>query len=221
MADKKRRIIQQYGIFDLDGTLLDSMQVWDGIGELLLRRRGILPPADLQETLRPMSLSQAAHYLKRRFPLAEEEQQLMEEISSMVAERYFFEVPLKPGVEEYLRLLKERGACLCVVTASEYEHAQRALERLKVDGCFDFIMTCTQTGLSKDSPEIFLQASKKLGACCQQITVYDDALHALQSAAAAGCVTVGVYDPSSERDADRYKSFVTSMSTPSGSWLTS
>lgn len=206
MAGKERAVIQKYGIFDLDGTLLDSMQVWNGIGELFLHRRGILPPADLQETLQPMSLSQAVHYLKTRFFLEEEEPLLMEQISAMVAERYFYEVPLKPGVGDYLELLKKYGASLCVVTASEHEHARRALERLKVDSCFDFIMTCTQTGLSKDSPEIFRLASRELGACCRMITVYDDALHALKSAAAAGCVTVGVYDPSSEGDTLQIKS---------------
>lgn len=190
----------RYGIFDLDGTLLDSMKVWNGIGELFLRRRGIQPPDDLQKVLQPMSLFQAVQYLKNRFSLAEDEKELMEQISSMVADRYFYEVPLKPGVEAYLRLLRERGSVLCVVTASEYEHARRALDRLEIGDRFIFIMTCTQTGLAKDSPEIFRLAARRLGVSCREVTVFDDALHALQSAAEAGCVTVGVYDDSSRAD---------------------
>ena len=183
-----------YAIFDVDGTLLDSMGIWYDLDERFLQMHGIAVTEDLSKKLKEFSLQQSAEFLKREFHLPDTVPQIMEQISKMVEEEYFYHIPLKPGVEEYLAQLKKHGVRMCVATASEYEHVSRALERLGVDNYFEFILTCTEIGYGKDSPNIFRMAAERLGAEPREVTVYEDALYALRTARAAGFRTAAVYD---------------------------
>lgn len=197
--------VKKFAIFDLDGTLLDSMYVWKDAGALFLRRKGLVAPENLFEQLKEMSLEQSAAYLNQQFQLSLSNAEIIEGIKAVVEKQYAVEVSLKPFVKEYIQHLKDCHIRLCIVTASEYEHAEAALKRLDILDCFDFILTCSQVGAGKDHPLIYQRAAQIWGVKPQEVVVFEDALHAIETAKAAGFFTVGVYDESAEADAEAIK----------------
>lgn len=197
--------MRNYVIFDLDGTLLDSMYIWKEAGALFLQEKGIKAPENLHKQVKTMSLEQAAAYLNEQFTLFLSNAEIVNGIKAVVEEQYATEVSLKPFVREYVERLKARHIRMCIVTASEYEHAEAALKRLGIIDCFDFVLTCSQVGTSKTHPDIFQYAAEKWGAEPQEIAVFEDALHAIETAKAADFFTIGVYDESAKEDAEEIK----------------
>ncbi len=188
-------------IFDLDGTLIDSMYIWESFELPFLQKRGIVPPADLRSKLRPMGLAQASEYLNQRFQIMQTTQQTMAEIADQVAEEYDFNVQLKPYAKQALERLARLGIPMCIVTASEREHVLSALNRLHAAEYFQFILTCTEEGMGKDNPEIFCRAAHRMGIIhYHKVLVLDDALYALKAAKQAGFSVGAVYDSSAQAD---------------------
>lgn len=186
-------------IFDLDGTLTDSMYVWDRLPEELVRQFGAVPAPCLSHTLRAMSSPQAAEYLIRTYHLSATPQQLMEAMEILADREYRDRVPLKPGVRTLLEHLNRLGVPCAVATASQVHQARQALERLGVWFFFSFALSATQYG-PKTRPDIYLEATRRLGAAPERTLVFEDALHAAQTAAQAGFPVVGVYDAFSSED---------------------
>ncbi len=196
----------QYGIFDLDGTLLDSMYIWEHAADRFLAAHGRQAPEDLLEILKPMSLTETAEYLNQTFGLNQTTRETMEEIKADVAEEYDLRAPLKPGVEAFLRELRRRGARLCVATASEEEHVEAALRRVGIRRYFEGIVTCTGVGEGKTGPRVFLEAARLIGAPEPgAAVVFEDAAHAAATAKRAGFQVVAVEDPSAAADRDELR----------------
>lgn len=194
------RFLPAAAIFDLDGTLTDSMYVWDRLPEELVRQFGSSPAPDLSHTLRAMSSPQAADYLIRTYHLPASPRQLMGAMEELADREYRERVPLKPGVRTLLEHLKQLGVPCGVATASQEHQARQALERLGVWHCFSFVLSSTQYG-PKTSPDIYLEAARRLGASPERTLVLEDALHAAQTAARAGFQVAGVYDAFSAENA--------------------
>ncbi len=192
-------------IFDLDGTLLDSMAIWDNFGADYLQARDIVPPADLNQTLKPMSLLQAVDYFKEIFRLTDTAEEMMRQFSDQIEKKYAAEVKLKPHVAEFLADLKSRNVRMCVATATDRRQAEAALKNLGILHYFSFILSCTDAGSGKDRPEIFEQALERLGTEKRQTVVFEDALHAVMTAKQAGFRVVGVEDFSAGDDAEQIK----------------
>lgn len=186
-------------IFDLDGTLTDSMYVWDRLPEELVRQFGAVPAPGLSHTLRAMSSPQAAEYLIRTYHLSATPQQLMEAMETLADREYRDRVPLKPGVRTLLEHLNRLGIPCAVATASQVHQARQALERLGVWSFFSFALSATQYG-PKTRPDLYLEAARRLAAAPERTLVFEDALHAAQTAAQAGFPVVGVYDAFSSKD---------------------
>ena len=191
--------LPQAAIFDLDGTLTDSMYVWDHIPDELVRRFGGHPAPDLSHTLRAMSSPQAIEYLIRTYHLPASSQQLMEAMEDLADREYRDRVPLKQGVRPLLERLHQLGVPCAVATASQVHQARQALERLGVWSFFSFALSATQYG-PKTRPDLYLEAARQLGAAPQHTLVFEDALHAAQTAVQAGFQVVGVYDAFSTED---------------------
>lgn len=191
-------------ILDFDGTLVDSMHLWDNIGAEYLAHRGIATiPADLRETLKPMSLLQAAEYLIGQFYLPASPQEIMDEVNSMIEDKYRYAVELKDGVKTFLE--KYKHVRMCIATATDRHLVEAALERLGIENSFRFVITSTEVGNSKQSPDIFLRAAERLGLAVADTVVFEDALHAIVTAKAAGFYTVGVYEAVFEAEQDEIR----------------
>ena len=181
-------------IFDVDGTLLDSMFIWDTIGEAYLRSIGYQPKENLNETFKNMSLHQAARYYQTEYGVTQSIDEIMDGVNAMLERYYRFEVPLKPGAAELLERLRQSGVRLCIATATDRHLVEAALDRCGVLSCFGEIFTCNEVGHGKDEPDIFEAALRFLGTRKEETLVFDDALYAVRTAKEAGFPVVAVYD---------------------------
>lgn len=182
-------------IFDLDGTLLDSLSAWEHSGTNYLRSQGITPAEWLDEELAKMSLLDGANLVKEMYGLSDEPKEILRRTLAPIYKRYATDLPLKPGVMELLLHLKSMGIKLCVATASDRMLAETALERLGVLNLFDFIITCDEVGAGKRNSAVYEQALSQLGTSKARTLVVEDAPYALQTAQQAGFPTLGVFDP--------------------------
>ena len=181
-------------ILDLDGTLLDSMFIWDTIGEEYLRSLGKEPHEDLKETFMTLTLEEAAEYYREHYGVTLSVKEIVDGVNSMVEQTYRTKVTLKSGIAEYLAWLKEIGVRMCVATVTDRYLVVETLERLGVRHYFSEIFTCAEVGFGKDKPIIYQKALEHLGTEKRDTYVFEDMLFALNTAKTDGFPTVGVYD---------------------------
>ena len=185
---------KKYAIFDMDGTLIDSMVFWKNLATEYLTSKGILQiPADILEQIKPMTMSESAALFRREFGLTGDVEAQMNE---MMEGHYRNDIPLKPGVWEYLENLHRQGVRMCVASATAEHLMESCLTRLGVREHFEFLLSCETVGAGKRSPLVYHEAARRLEAAPREIAVYEDALYAVQTAKAAGFHVVGVYDDS-------------------------
>ncbi len=187
-------------IFDVDGVLLNSMPVWENLGELYLRHLGIEAEKDLGTKLYTMSLEQSAEYLTETYHLDLAPEQVIAGVNREVKDFYAGRVPLKEGVRQYLNEFHEKGVPMVIATTGDRQNAQAALKRLNVLRFFQGIFTCSEIGSSKNEPDIYYAAALQLDTDPGQTLVFEDAYHAICTAKKAGFKTVGVYDRANDRD---------------------
>lgn len=187
-------------IFDLDGTILDSMPAWENIDREFLAEYDIEAPPELGEIMKTLGFVESAGYLVKAFNLPVKADAVMQRIRELVDRKYRYEIGLKPFMEEFLAEQKSLDTTLCIATATYLPLAQIALERLGIAHYFKFVISCAEVGSGKDEPEIYLTAAKRLGLPIDEITVFEDALHCIKTAKAAGFCVVAVYDKSSKYD---------------------
>ncbi len=181
-------------IFDVDGTLLDSMSTWDTIGADYLRSIGYEPRENLNEVFKNMSLQQAAEYYRQEYGVTRSVEEITNGVNAMLERFYRYEAPLKPGAAELLERLHKAGVKLCIATATDRYLVEAALERCGVLACFDEIFTCGEVGHGKDEPVIFEVALRFLGTKQAETLVFDDALYAIRTAKKVGLSVAAVYD---------------------------
>ena len=181
-------------IFDLDGTILDSMFIWDTIGEDYLRSLGKEPKENLKETFKAFTLEQAAEYYRENYGVTLSVNEIIDGVNKIV-ERYYAEtVKLKPGIEVFLEKLKAKGVKMCIATVTDKPLVEIAFNRLGVSDYFSEVFTCASVGHSKEEPHIYREAQKHLGTSKKETAVFEDVVHALRTAKSDGFVTVGVFD---------------------------
>lgn len=185
-------------IFDMDGTLLDSMYIWETYGSDYLKECGVQPRTGVDEITVAMSLQHTAQYLKREYGLTKTEEAIVKEINRMVENQYFRVVQPKPGIPKTLKRLHEKGVRMAVATATDRYQVEAALERCGLLKYFSGIFTGPEHG-SKNEPEIFETALLHLGTKREKTAVFDDALYALRTAKTAGFPVVAIYDRSQKK----------------------
>ena len=187
-------------IFDVDGVLLNSMPVWENLGEIYLERLGIEAEKGLGETLFAMSLEEGADYLIENYGLKQTPGEIIAGLNREVQDFYGRKVPLKEGVRRYLEEFRDRKIPMAIATSGDRANAEAALKRLKVLSYFRAVFTCTEIGSSKSHPDIYYAAALQLDTDPSDTWVFEDALHAIRTAKKAGFRTAGVYDRASGRD---------------------
>ena len=187
-------------IFDVDGVLLNSMPVWENLGEIYLEHLGIEAEKGLGETLFAMSLEEGADYLIENYGLKQTPGEIIAGLNWEVQDFYGRKVPLKEGVRGYLEEFRDRKIPMAIATSGDRANAEAALKRLKVLSYFRAVFTCSEIGSSKSHPDIYYAAALQLDTDPSDTWVFEDALHAIRTAKKAGFRTAGVYDQASGRD---------------------
>lgn len=189
---------KKFAIFDMDGTLIDSMVFWKNLASEYLSSRGVKQiPEDILERIKPMTMSESAALFQREFGLAGDPEA---EMNAMMDAHYRNDIPLKSGVGEYLQMLRSRGVRMCVASATVDYLMEACLKRLGVRDYFEFLLSCETVGAGKRSPLVYQESAQKLNAAPAEIAVYEDALYAIQTAKDAGFYVVGVYDDSAAKN---------------------
>lgn len=183
-----------FAIFDMDGTLIDSMGFWKNLAGEYLHSQGIKQvPEDIMERIKPMTMSESAALFQREFGLTGNPEA---EMNAMMNAHYRNDIPLKSGVRNYLQRLHHKGVRMCVASATAEHLMESCLVRLGVREYFEFLLSCETVGAGKHSPLVYHESSKWFHAQPTEIAVYEDALYAVQTAKNAGYYVVAVYDNS-------------------------
>lgn len=191
-------------IFDVDGTLLDSMGIWEHAGEMYLSRLGIRGGPRLGRILYPMSMDEAAAYLREHYGLKQTVREITEGVSETVRDFYFYQVNPKPGVANFLKMLQARGIPMAIATSSDRQVVEGALDRLGMSRFFRGIFTCAQAGAGKSRPDVYELALESLeGARRESTWVFEDAFFAARTAGEAGFAVAGVYDSFSDSSQEK------------------
>lgn len=181
-------------IFDLDGTLVDSMWVWREIDEEFLGPYGIEIPDDLQKKIEGMSFTETAQYFKKAFQLPMSVEELKKLWNRMAYEKYSLEVPLKDGVLEFLRYLKEEDMKVGIATSNSKELLMAALESLGIKDYFQVVLTGCEVGRGKPFPDIYLQVAKKLQVSPEECLVFEDLPAGILAGKSAGMRVCAIKD---------------------------
>lgn len=192
-------------IFDVDGTLLDSMPIWNNLGSLYLKSLGIEAEKDLGTKLFPMTLNQGASYLKERYNLPLSIREIQAGNIAMVENFYRNEISLKGYMREILDYAKVLGLPMIIATSGHKDLVEAALSRLGIKDYFSAVLTSSEMGVGKENPKIFLEAASLAGSEISKTLVFEDGLYAIETANRVGFKIVGVYDSASLGDQDRIK----------------
>ena len=176
-------------IFDLDGTILDSLGAWRGLGANYLLRFGISAMKNLDEILFNMSLREGADFLIEKFSLPKTSCEVISEMNSMLAFAYEKEIALKKGALSALQFCRAEKMRICAATAGERSLEEAALARCGVLCFFERIFTCSEENTSKSCADIYLRAARFMALPPQKIIVAEDSEEAANVARDAGFAT--------------------------------
>lgn len=195
----------KYAVFDFDGTLFDTMFIWDTIAEVYLRSLGKEPGPSLRNDVRSLSMFQAAHYLKKEYALSLSVEEIITGVNHMLKQFYQYEAQPKPGVIIFLQELKLAGISMCIATATDRSLVEAALNRCRMNTFFETIFTCSEIGHGKEEPAIYRKALEYFHADRSNTVIFEDALHAAKTAKTDGFTVAAVYDKSEPQQTELQK----------------
>ena len=181
-------------IFDLDGSLVDSMWMWSAIDVEYLGRFGIKKPDNLQACIEGMSFSETAVYFKETFELPDELDKIKEDWNQMAWDKYSYEVPLKECAEEFLNLCSKKQIKLGIATSNSRKLVENVISVHSLNDYFGCIMTGCDVAKGKPAPDIYLAVAKELGVTPENCLVFEDIVPGIMAGKAAGMKVCAVYD---------------------------
>lgn len=190
-------------IFDLDGTLVDSMWIWKSVDIDFFGERGVELPDDLQGALDGMSFRETAAYMKKRFGFAETVDELMVIWNEMAHKKYQYEAPLKKGVLEFLKVLKKNDIKVGIASSNSEFLVRTVLESHGVLEYFDSIHTANEVEKGKPAPDIYLLVAKDLQVEPKNCLIFEDIVQGIMAGKNAGMKTCAIYDHYSKIDDEK------------------
>lgn len=185
-------------IFDLDGTLVDSMWVWEQIDIDFLKSKGYTPPEDLKDAITHLTFTQTAEYFKNRFNLSDSIDEIKNTWHNMAYNFYSSKVFIKEGVVPFFEKLKSLNIKIGLATSSSVVLLEATLKNNGIYDLFDAITVTDEVKKSKENPDVYLLAAKKLNVSPENCVVFEDIIAAVRGAKLAGMKVVGVYDKASD-----------------------
>ncbi|MCI9155864.1 MAG: HAD family phosphatase [Lawsonibacter sp.] len=192
----------KFAIFDMDGTLVDSLPYWRQLYLEYLASRGVTdPPASVMTQTAPLTSREAVAFFARTFGLSDTPEEGVAEINRLIEGHYRADVLMKQGAESVLKRLQAAGWKMCVASATAPQLIDLCLRRLGVRDYFEFVLSCVEVGAGKNHPDVYLEAARRLGGTPEQTVVFEDAVFAVRTAKQAGFQVAAVYgDPNTTQD---------------------
>lgn len=194
-------------IFDMDGTLIDSMYAWRGVYREYIRNHGFDMPMEIVG-IPEYPVGWAARLLKDQLealdpPVSYEE--AVEAMYKLVDDHYAADTEARPGAKEFVFRLKERGKKVAVATATPLRYAETALNRLGFDGLFDLVVSDEEVGCGKNSEAYFKWVAERLGVKAEECLIVEDAAYSIRTAKKAGFTVCAIEDYYAWRDRDEIR----------------
>ncbi|MBQ6820652.1 MAG: HAD family phosphatase [Clostridium sp.] len=189
-------------IFDLDGTLIDSMGVWAQIDEEYLGQFGYEVPLNLQEEITHLTLTETAIYFKKKFNIEDNIENIISTWHTMALHHYSNTIKLKDNVIPFLNKLKDKGIKIALATSNSVPLLEATLKNNNIYHYFDVITTTEEVKKSKDNPDIYLRSAQKLNITPKDCLVFEDIIQAVKGAKSAGMTVYAIYDKSSAHQKD-------------------
>ena len=199
MLEEKKAVI-----FDLDGTLVDSMWMWKSIDIEFLGSRGLACPEDLQKVIEGMSFTETAFYFKERFRLNESLDEIKNVWTDMSIEKYRNEVWLKPGAGEFLKYIAEMGLKAGIATSNGRQMVDAVIDSLNIGQYFQVVATSCEVTAGKPAPDIYLKVAGELSVPPAHCLVFEDIPAGIMAGKRAG-MTVCAIDDEFSREMEEEK----------------
>jgi HAD superfamily hydrolase (TIGR01509 family) len=190
-------------IFDVDGTLIDSMWIWRQVDIEFLGKRGIPLPERLQAEIEGMSYSETAIYFKARFDLPDSLEEIKEEWRLMAEDYYKFHIKLKSGAKEFLKLLYDKDYPIGIATSNSRELVDNMLENHDIRQYFSIIRTSCEVDKGKPHPDVYLKVAEDMGLEPRHCLVFEDTVSGVMAAKSAGMKVFAMADEVSEESKDK------------------
>lgn len=190
----------QGAIFDVDGTLLDSLSMWEKIDQQYLSSLGLKASEEISRQLFTYSLEEGAQFIKDTFHLSFCVDKIISDLVALANDYYLHQVKVKPGVSHVLETFEKMGIPMAICTSNAKEVIDQVLEAHDLKHYFHYITTVGEVGIGKEAPDIYLSACHKMHSQPTTTMVFEDALHALVTLSKAQFITVGCYDDYSLKD---------------------
>ena len=191
-------------LFDFDGTLVDSMPYFVGLMLRILDENGVKYEKDIVKIITPLGYAGTARYF-RTLGIDATVDELMAKMQEYAKEAYTYKIGEKAKVTETLKILKENGAGLNILTASPHSALDPCLKRLGLFELFDNVWSCDDFETTKSDPEIYRAAAKRIGVDAGEVIFVDDNVNAVKTAKEGGMISYGIYDDSSSDFVDQMK----------------
>lgn len=192
-------------IFDLDGTLIDSLWVWDEINREFFARRGLVMPDDYCKAISTFGFDLSAKYTIERFNLNEQPEDLMKDWLELSSHYYKDIIKLKPFAKEFILLLKGKGIKIALATAAEPALYEAVLKSNDVYDLFDVFTSVNEVSRGKGFPDVYDKAIEKLGLKASECIVFEDLFLGVKGAKDGGYLACGVFDKDSLDDKEKIK----------------
>lgn len=192
-------------IFDMDGTLLDSTEMWQGAAGRYITSLMKTPEPDLGAKTKAMTLEELCAYLKSEYAIATTEEKIAKGFNTILREGYLSSVGIKEYVPILLEKFKQKSIAMCITTSTDKAIAEEILARLGIRDYFSQIVTCKEAGGGKEDPEVFLHAHEMLGTPKDETVVIEDGVLAIRGAKEAGFYVIAIADESEKENEPEIK----------------
>lgn len=181
-------------IFDLDGTLVDSMGLWSDIDKNYLKKFNHSVPEGLQDDICHLNFQETAAYFKNRFNIPDSLDTIMADWHTMAHDAYCTSIKLKKGVKEFLQYLKDSDIKIALATSNSNDLLEAVLKANDIYSYFDAVTTTAEVQRNKEFPDVYLLAAQKLSVAPENCMVFEDLITAIKGAKKGNMKVVGVYD---------------------------
>lgn len=189
-------------IFDCDGTLVDSMPMWNALVEEMFDTHGISKTPELLATAEAYNFDDMCFWFHDQFGIGESGESLLEETRQGVRKHYVNDIPVFEGCKRFLDELRDHGVRMLILSATTEPEVRVALAAHGLEDYFERVIQTSETGSDKEHPEAYQYALDALGTSKEGTWVFEDAPFAVRTAHDFGLKTVCLYNDHDGRDYD-------------------